>query len=291
MEILKYPLSDYTIFFLVIAIISSRLIRTFYTPMIQMITRWIMRLSTCMFLSLAIVVLTTQHRPLWVIFLTMLLGYLLLESIYIWILIKMYSRIDFPLFPRFSPESETIIWPNGKYAQKTRNMIQKAGFKFSETLSIKSPTISIMLSPIFYNNRGNIRLQVIFPNFQKKRTLMSFILTTYLRNGTILVTHNIQSPASLFFTAPFQAKFRSIISIKKLIKLHKKVIKKYIRQSFCLSGENCQQAINHEQLLLEEMNLSNGNCEQINGNSNINLSFAGRYKLWINTLRLSYIGR
>lgn len=293
MEALKYPLTDYAIFFLMLAIISSRLSGMLYTPVLQIITRWITRLSSCIFATSIIFLLSSnpQIHPFWAIFLSTFLGYFLIESIYVWVLIKMFSQIDFPLFPRFSPESETIVWANGKYAQNTRTAIQEAGFRFSETLGIKTDTMSIIISPIFYSKHGYIRLQVLFPNFRKKHTSISFVLTTYLRNGTILVTHNIQSPSSMFFAPPFEARFFNIASVRALIKLHKKRIKSCLRQAFCLSGENCQQVINHEQLLLEEINLSNGNCTQSDGHEHINLSFIGRYQLWINMLRLSYIGR
>lgn len=284
---------DCAIVFLVIAILTARLSRVFYSPTVQVCMRWAMRLTTCMFITSVIFMFGTnpQLHPFWAIYLSSCLGYFLVESIYVWILIRIYSHIDFPLFPRFLPESDTIVWASGKHAQSVRSMIEKAGFKFSETLAIKSETISIMISPIFYSKRGHIRLQVLFPGFQKARSLISFILTTYLRNGTILVTHNIQSPAAIFFVPPFKARFYNIASIKALINIHKRRIKKHLKNAFCLSGENCQQVINHEQLLLEESNLANGNCTQIDGYSNVNLSFSGRYQLWVSVLRMSYIGR
>ncbi|MDE6431831.1 MAG: hypothetical protein K2L13_00330 [Opitutales bacterium] len=293
MEALRYSAANYSILFLVIAIITSRLINVIHSPILQISVRWIMRLSTCICLTFTIFALGTrpQVHPFWAVFLSVFLGYFLVESIYFWVLIRLYSKIDFPLFPKFSLESETIVWMTGKYAQKIRSMIQKAGFKFSETLAIKSPTISIMLSPIFYSKRGHIRLQVLFPNFPKKQTLINFILTTYLRNGTILVTHNVQSPASAFFAPPFRAQFFNIASIKTLINIHRNRIKKHMRHTFCLSGENCKQAINHEQVLLEQANLANGNCIKPDGHTSINLSFAGRYQLWINMLRINYIGQ
>lgn len=287
---LNYSYADYAIIFLAISIITSRIPQVVLPSWSQLSIKWAMRLSTCMFVTFTTFVLSLQSHPFWVIFLMSLLGYLLVESIYIWIIIRLYSKIDFPLFPHFEHESDTIMWPQGKYAEKIRETFAKLGFKFAETLAIKITSTAIIIAPIFYNPKGDIRLQVLFSNFAKKRTLINFILTSYLRNGTILVTHNLQSTVASFFAEPFKSNFKSTSSIDALLKHHKKIVKKYSKQTFCLSGEDCKQAINNEQILLEKANLANGNCERLDNRTNVTISFVGRYKLWINSLRLNYFG-
>ncbi len=291
MRLFDLSFISYAILLLLISVFSAKLSGKFHNPLLQFTNRWIMRLSICVFISLILIAISTYQRPFCIVLLSVFLSYFLIESMYIWLMIKRFSQLHFPLFPRFSAESETIVWPIDERSQNIREIIQNAGFKFSETLSIKAAYISILISPIFYNKSGNIRLQVMFPNVKKKHTAISFVLTTYLRNGLILVTHNLQSPISLFFSKPFISKLKKTNSIEVLIKYHKKLIKKHLKNALILSGEDCLQAVNNERELLENTNISNGNCEKSTESNYVSLSFIGRYKLWSRTLKLTYFGK
>jgi hypothetical protein len=115
------------------------------------------------------------------------------------------------------------------------------------------------------------------------------MLVSYARSGTILVTHDLQSPIAFFYVSPFEAHQRQFATVEGLLTSHSKRLKGQ-KNLVCLAGENCLEAINGEQSKLEEINIARGYCECLDGKVNATISFLGRYRLWVNGLRLSYLG-
>jgi hypothetical protein len=193
------------------------------------------------------------------------------------------------LFVKYEHEDDTLVWPVGKVFEKIRKTLAQYEFKFAKTLAVKIGTTPVMISPIFYSDDGNVRLQLIFSCFSTGLTFINCLLISYARSGAILITHNLQSPVASFYTPPFEAHKKQFSTIKGLLDSHRNRVGKQ-KNLICLAGEDCLQAINGEQIKLEEANIAHGYCEQADGKTNTTISFLGRYRLWVNSLTLSYLG-
>ncbi|MDR0679931.1 MAG: hypothetical protein LBF42_02755 [Puniceicoccales bacterium] len=286
----KFSHQDIALIFLLISVILPRFSSMLASKLASFIAKWLLRLSTCTFLTFATSVLTNHSRPLLVLFISFFLGYGLVESMYVWFVICRYAKFDFPLFAKYSSEGSELIWPAGKIFEKIRQTLAKNEFKFAATLVVKVEATPVMSAPIFYSDDGCIRLQMTFSHFDGGRTFVNCVLVSHLRNGAIFVTHNLQSPIAAFYVPPFEAHQKQFSMVKNLISSHKKRIKKSHWETMCLCGENCLQAINDEQLRLEEANIAQGYCEQVDGRTNAAISFLGRYRLWTKGLLATYLG-
>jgi uncharacterized protein YkvS len=78
-------------------------------------------------------------------------------------------------------------------------------------------------------------------------------------------------------------------SVGELLDAHaSRIAKKKIAK---ISVDNSLEAINSEYHLIELSNCETGMCEKLDENSNITLTFFGRYLLWRDLLTYAYLGR
>jgi hypothetical protein len=286
----KFSHRDIALVFLLISILLSCLSSVLVSKLASFTCKWFLRLSRCAFLAFLINVFTDQARPFWVLFIGSLLGYGLIESVYIWLRLAFCSALDFPLFIKYTHEEGRLVWPEGKAFEEIRQALVRNEFKFAATLAVKIGSTSMLLAPIFYSSDGAMRLQLLFPNVGARRTLSHCILTSYMRSGAIFITHNLQAPISVFYVPPFEAWKSRFSTVEGLIRKHGERLKKSQGKAMCLSGENCLRALNGEQLKLEEVNIAHGYCEWVDGRANVTISFPGRYRLWVKSLLSAYLG-
>jgi hypothetical protein len=280
---------DLALVFLLLAVTVPRTLSLVISKRLSFALKWFSRLSTCAFTAFTASAITRQSRPLPILFLISFLCYFLLESMYVWFIIAKYTKLDLSLFIRYEPRDDTLTWPAGKVFEKIRQTLARYEFKFAETLAVTIGSAPVMISPIFYSSDGNVRLQLVFSCFDAKRIFTNCMLVSYARNGTILVTHDLQSPIAFFYVPPFEAHQRQFATVEGLLISHSKRLKEQ-KNLVCLAGENCLEAINGEQSKLEEANVARGYCEYLGGKINATISLLGRYGLWISSLRLSYLG-
>jgi hypothetical protein len=254
--------------------------------------KWLLRLSICAFLAFAISTLTGHSRPLSILFIISFLICCLVESMYIWLLVCIYAKLNFPPpFMGYSREEGNLIWPAGKEFEKARQVLARNEFKFATTLIAPIDDSIEMSIPIFYSSNGNVLLWLRFPfHPYLKRTIVDCMLISYLRNGTTLITHNLQAGFTSFYIPPFDPCQRQFATVQGLINKHNRRIKKSQKNALCLFGKGCLQMLNDEKSRLEEANIAYGYCERREDCAGVALSFFGKYRLWVKTLLSEYLG-
>lgn len=262
--------------------------RYIQTPRGAFLHKWGMRTTGALCFSFLHNILSTSQRPLWMLFITCILVFFLLESIKMWHLTGLLTSMEIPLFPRFQSCDNQFVWPIGKFFDQQRTSILKEEFEQSTLLKVGNNGAACMFSPIFYSKDSRIRLQIMFDVFSTKRPFLNCILTSFLESGEAIITTNMQTLFVSFYPKTWKIIRTSTASLKKLIALHKNQISGKTLTEF--QRENTIESLNTEQFNIESENCRDGLCERSNNSSNTIMTFAGRYQLWCDMLSYSYLG-
>ncbi|MDR1413603.1 MAG: hypothetical protein LBI56_01535 [Puniceicoccales bacterium] len=252
-------------------------------------TGWAIRISSALFLAFSINILSEVQRPLWVLLAILLLLLFLCESIRIWALTGIFTRIDIPIFPKFRQCTENFIWPIGKFFDDIRELIISRGFKEKALLKLGGGDIFVIYSPIFYSDDHRSRLQVIFDSFQRERIVLNCVLTSYAKNGEAIVTNNLRTVFASFYPKSWNIKRFPMASLEELFDRHARRIRD--KKILKIDDNSSWEAINSEHHQIELENCRAGLCEKLDGNDHITLTFFGRYQLWRDMLIYAFLGK
>lgn len=257
------------------------------SPIHSFVQSWAMRISLSLFLSFLTNYLSTVQRPITALFIINLLIIFLFESIKLWLMTGMLSKIDLPLFPRFYTCDESFIWPIGKMFESQREIIKSAGFHEDIMLKVGTSNIVGIYSPVLYSEDKKIRMQVIFSTAHPSYTFISYILKSCTTSGETIITSNFQSAMSCFYPESWSVKKLPMASIEKLLEIHNNRIEGKDLELF--ENKNSLEELNLEQFQIETENCNAGFCERTEGNKTA-ITYYGRYRLWCDMISFSYIG-
>ncbi|MDR2737976.1 MAG: hypothetical protein LBB18_03495 [Puniceicoccales bacterium] len=277
-----------SVFFLLTAI-AYNLRRHAGLPRVSFVNVWATRIFCSSFFSFLTNALSENRKPFPLLIVTSLLAIFLIESIKLWNLTGIFTKIDIPIFPRFRQSDENFIWPIGKFFDKTRNSILKSGFREKALLKLGNSEQFVGYSPIFYSNDHHSRLQIIFDSLRIGRPFLNCTLTSFARDGRVIVTNNLHTIFASFYPQSWDAKRYPMLSVEGLLRVHASRIAK--EKIVKIDSSNSLEAINSEYHRIELENCESGLCEKLVENTNITLTFFGRYLLWRDMLTYTYLGK
>ena len=228
-----------------------------------------------------------RYAPVWLLFVTIMLLFLLWESFKLWKLTGLFSRLDFPLFPRYRLYDGHLVWPTGKVFQRLLSFIQSHHFEQKSVLKL-GEGILVAYSPVYLSEDRKMRLQLSFDFLRPQSSKFNCIFVSFEDPIKAIVTHNMHSLFSTFYPEYWDVKQCALSSVEQVLACHKARIAR--REVVALPDEDMATAINAEQALIESINCENGLFEQRPDYNHISLTFAGRYRLWVDLLWYSLFG-
>lgn len=229
----------------------------------------------------------------WRLVLGAFLLWLLIETVYNWVLIAALSRSDIPLFPRFCVNPEGEEWPNERRFLLLRQWLGARGFRRLQSIRAKLGSPVELRSVIYQSEDNTVRLQILFIPKRPGLVQASYVLSTCTQEGERVITDNIYLPFGGYYPENWFLERRPRVqSLEKLLSLHKRRL---------LHGGVNVQLWADEGEPLEELNREQGELERLNtqvgflvaqGDQEAHgrLTMAGRYRLWKEIWLLKYFG-
>lgn len=101
-------------------------------------------------------------RPYWALAPGFLLLWILIESVYTWLAVKALSLSDMPIYPRYRPSLDEVVWPVLPFFVGVKEEIRKLGFSLDTSLSAEMGNGLSLRSLLYFNEDRTTRLQVVF---------------------------------------------------------------------------------------------------------------------------------
>lgn len=240
--------------------------------------------------TIAILFDYTAH-PMWVIAVTVFLGWFLAETGYTWLAVSALSRSELPLFPRYEVNPRGPEWPNDERSIALRSWLRRQGFKLHSALVARHEDQELMRLAVMDREDGQVRASLLFfPNARGHETL-ACTFHSLAQDGVRMVTDNLFIPFGGFYPESWLVERRPRTrSIEKLYQRH---------LARCDAHGQALEPI--EQDPLEEIRLCNREMERLNRELGFlsevseeeeigRITSAGRVRVWMEVWTLSYFG-
>lgn len=287
MNVEKYIMLVLMIIYLFSVYVNSR----WQTPILMIVNRWI----NWIMISLIIGYLTHQigllDKPIFLLSGTVFLGWFLIETILIWIKIRILNFSNIPFFPRYTISKEEILWPvQDKYIE-LREFLRSHEFK--EEQSIKASILGIisLYSPVYKDSLGKILLQLIFFPQKDGSVTVFYIIMSITTEGDLYITDNLSLPLGCYTPKNWVKKRKPLWSSLKRLLVHHEQSLKESKKNFVAWESTPLEIINNQQSILEFYNIKEGFLNPSNLHESFGkLTSEGRYCLWKQSLFLKYFG-
>lgn len=169
------------------------------SPLVGIVNRWcrwgFLALATAYLLRLWGV----DDRPTWVLVATGGLGWLLVESLYVWLAISAFSQSTQPLFPQYQVNKAGDEWPATRRGIRLREEIRKAGFVHRGALRAELTPELVVRTSLFETADRLHRLQVLFIPQPSGSVAVCFSFSSQDDAGVRTVTDNLFTPFGGFY--------------------------------------------------------------------------------------------
>lgn len=260
-------------------------------PFLSVLNRWISWILISLLIGYFGERWELTSKPFIVLSGTVFLIWFLIESILVWLNIRMLNYSSIPFFPKFSMNNGQVPLPNQKRYIEVKDFLRANGFK--EIQSIKTSILGLIsLYSVIYKDPSNkILLQLLLIPQKNEIVNIYYILTSSTKDGSRYITDNLSLPYGGFIPLNW-VKIRKPLcySLKSLLKRHQKSLNRSKKEF--ISWENSPlEEINHQQSLLEYYNVKEGFLHPSNLHETYGrLTAEGRYRLWRQFLFLKYLG-
>lgn len=285
-----FDLTQITIGLLVISILISYGNVQWSSPAISIANRWL----RWFVFSLVVATLSTQlewtDRPFWLIAVVAFLAWFLIESIYTWIIIAALSRSPIPLFPKFRTNTKGDEWPAQKKFIAIRDWLRSNGFRKLESVKAEIEDSISIRSTIYQDEKGAIRLQVLFFPQRAGHVSACYILTSQSVSGERYLSDNVFLPYGGYYPENWYIVRKPLVrSLERMIRLHRRRLRGIELEPW--SEDDPLTDLNQQQSQLEQTNLQFGflippHLQDEYGR----LTKEGRYRVWKEIWLLNYLG-
>jgi len=232
-------------------------------------------------------------RPFWMLAAVYFIVWALLETAYFWWLIRVYSRSEIPLFPRYERSGGGEIWPGNPSALRLRREMEEADFQFLEVLTLRHlPELAIHTS-VYQSPDRRIRVQALFLPRPVGAPMIYLTLSSCGEGPVSLVlTSNVATPFGGFFPKDWSVERCPLTrSFRKLLRLHRHRLEEWNGAILEWDDDLCDQMNQHQQEM-ERVNREKGLIEQGPDQAGGGvLTDQGRYRVWRETWWLNYVGK
>lgn len=261
------------------------------SPIVIVVNRWISWVMISLLIGYLMHQWDLSDKPLMVLSGTVFLLWFLIESILVWLRIRMLNFSGIPFFPRFSINNGQTPWPTQEKYIELKEFLRSNGFK--EEQSIKASILGVisLYSPVYKDLTGKILLQLIFFPQKDGSVAIFYILMSSTEEGSFYITDNLALPVGGYIPKNWIKTRKPLCSsLKHLLAYHQKLIKQ-AQEDFIPWERTPLDIINHQQSVLEFYNIKEGflnptSLHEVQGR----LTSEGHYCLWKRSLFLKYLG-
>lgn len=231
------------------------------------------------------------ERPYWALAPSLLLFWILLESVYTWMAVRALSHSPIPVYPKYRNTEQENIWPVDPPFLKIRDEIRELGFQPENDLLADLGEGLALRSTLYLTEDRTVRLQVLFVPRATGNPIAFFIFVTQVEDG-LIISDNVSLPFGGVSPSTWCHKRKPFVSsIHKLYRIHQKQIERVTRP-ILPAGEDLLEELNEEQRILDRVSTESGILlPQAMRPDQGKLSGDGRYLVWKQILLLNYFGK
>lgn len=290
-------LSDFSVeYFLfslaVVSVLMPLLAGRMDLPILHVFSRWLRWFLLAALFAFFLHVFEFSYRPAWVLFLTGLAVWFVLETGYNWLAIKALSRSELPLFPTFHENGDGDEWPADKHYIDLKDWLKSEGYKRSGALKAELFEGTYLRASIYESADQFTRIQILFLPRRQGGSNACYTIQTRGSAGERLITDNQFLPYGGYYPENWQLARKPLIgSLKRLLALHRKRLAKSKIQPV-LVDSSALEDINGQQRILERLNTETGFLvPRPQQEEEGKITSDGRYRLWKEMWLLAYLGK
>ncbi|MCF3651434.1 hypothetical protein [Synoicihabitans lomoniglobus] len=262
------------------------------SPVLSILNRWLRWLIFGFGLAKIVIDLGVTARPYWMLVLTFLLVYALVETIYRWLEIQALSLSPIPLFPRFRANAGGEEWPTHPRFVKTRDWLRGQGFHVVQSLKAEiAPSIHLRMS-VYQDSSNRLRIQILFLPQPGGNIVMCASLSSQTPDGLRYVTDNLYLPFAGFYPENWmvdRSPWRR--TLPALLRRHRQRVdgKNIVLQAW---ETDPLVDLNAQQQALEQVNTELGFLfPHHERDEHGKMTSEARYRVWKEAWLLNYFGR
>lgn len=262
------------------------------SPIVAIFSRWLRWIFIALLASGLLSGFVLPYYPFWVLFLVTFLGWFLIESAYLWLVISGLSRSDVELFPNFAESDKKEEWPSQDRFIRLKDTLREHGFKRQQALYASVHEGMVIRMVVFADAAQTTRVSVLFVPQGRQHISESLSISTQLKDGRTLITDNVFLPFGGFYPeewlverSPWRRNFESLLQRhRERMDAANVPPKPFLLSPLAQSNE--------DQRLVERINrklhfLNQTSEEEEHGR----LTSAGKVRVWQEIWLLAYFGR
>jgi hypothetical protein len=232
-----------------------------------------------------------SNRPYWVLVLSALLIWVILETLYTWFAISALSLSPIPLFPRFSPNLTGEEWPARKKMMVLRDWLRKHRYRQVQALVAEIGNDVTLRVSIYQDEENLFRIQILFLPVRGGMVTTCFSVSSKTVDSLRYTTDNLFLPFGGFYPEDWSIQRRPLVrSLSRLIANHRERLEQDGKVADPWEDEPLND-LNLQQSELERVNTDLGflfphNLREEYGK----MTFEGRYRVWKEVWMLNYLG-
>ncbi len=229
------------------------------------------------------------NRPFWVLGAIFFLGWLLVETVYTWLVISALSKSTVSLFPRFTENTTGEEWPAQKKLIEIKDWLKSKGFARSKAVMADVGHGIHIRSTVFLSEDSKTRFQILFVPQANGDIGFCFSFSSETEKGERFITDNLFMPYGGFYPEKWSVVRKPWTrDPSKLFKLHQRRVAKIELENYELDPID---ELNQQQRDLEQINLKEGFLHPPQYHEDHGrITWEGRYRVWKEVWMLNYFG-
>lgn len=265
-------------------------------PLAHIVNRWMRWILTAMVMATFFAKpeesILKDPKSFLTLFFLVFLVWLLLETVFNWIKVSLFSKSPIPMFPRYQINYDGDEWPVDSAAIDTKDWLSKNGYSKAQSLKCELAEEFVLRTTFYRNDEDHTRIQILFlPTPTSARTIF-FSICSKMDNDTRIMTDNISMPFAIFTPENWiMARKPLILSLQKLLNLHQKRVEESEATPVQFDTEPYDD-LEEQRRKLEEVNIHHGFLYPQEYHEEYGrLTSEGRYRMWKEMWLMSYFGK
>lgn len=276
---------------MVVSLVLYQLNQRFASPVLAIFNRWLRWLIFGFGAAKVVQDFGWSDRPYWLLTITFLIVYFLVETIYRWLEIQALSISPLPLFPRFVVNASGEEWPTHPRLLAVRDRIRREGLRPVQSLKAEiAPGLFLRVS-VYEDEERHLRVQVMFLPQANGGIVVCHSISSRSADGVRYVTDNLYLPFAGFYPENWLVERRPWRrSLERLLAIHRRRLH---RAGAVLEPWDSEPLddLNAQQQALEQVNTELGFLlPHAEREEHGKMTVEGRYRVWKEIWLLNYFG-
>ena len=261
------------------------------SPILAIPIRWLRWLLFALFAAQTNEQFAFIDRPVWVVAVTVLILWFLLESGFNWLKVSAISLSPLPLFPRYVVNSGGDEWPTQKRLLRVRDWLRDNRFTPVQALKAEIGGGIWLRTSVYHNHDGTRRLHVLFVPQENGAITVCYSLATLTTGSRRYVTDNLYIPFGGFYPESWHVDRNPWCRrLARLVARHSERFEKSGETPLPWESSPIDD-INQQQQHMERINTELGYLQpQADREEHGKITPEGRFRIWKEAWLLDYFG-